>query len=138
MTEKLTVESFHVEERGDKGRAEKLRLDPHGLPLSPQPSNFQDDPLVRIPSAIYPTGHPLNIPKNWPRWMKWGVLLQVSFMAFLGPFNAAVPNPSLALLSAFFHHPVEIVAYSTIISIITGGVAVGDEYFCCLETLVVI
>ncbi|CAK7204856.1 hypothetical protein SEUCBS139899_007618 [Sporothrix eucalyptigena] len=82
-----------------------LKLDPHGLPLQPQPSDFKDDPL------------------NWPRWMKWMVLLQVSFMALLGPFNAAVPNPSLTLLSKAFKKPVEIVTYSTTTSIITGGLS---------------
>ncbi len=59
--------------------------------------------------------------------MKWVVLLQVSFMAFLGPFNAAVPNPSLNLLSKFFKEPVEIVTYSTTTAIITGGVSVSSS-----------
>lgn len=44
-------------------------------------------------------------------------------MAFLGPFNAAVPNPSLVLLGKAFHRPVEIVTYSTTTSIILGGVS---------------
>lgn len=61
--------------------------------------------------------------------MKWLVLLQVGFMAFLGPFNAAVPNPSLNLLSKFFGVPVEIVTYSTTTSIITGGLAVSWSSF---------
>ncbi|EPE04869.1 mfs general substrate transporter [Ophiostoma piceae UAMH 11346] len=82
-----------------------LKLDPHGLPLVPQPSDFKDDPL------------------NWPRWLKWAVLLQVSFMAFLGPFNAAVPNPSLNLLGKAFHRPIEVVTYSTTTAIITGGIS---------------
>lgn len=54
------------------------------------------------------------------------MLLQVSIMALLGPFNAAVPNPSLNLLSAAFHTPVEIVTYSTTTSIITGGLSVSS------------
>ncbi|KAF2102919.1 MFS general substrate transporter [Rhizodiscina lignyota] len=82
-----------------------LKLDPYGIPLKPQPSRFKDDPL------------------NWPRWLKWSVLIQVGFMAFLGPFNAAVPNPSLVLLGKAFHRPVEIVTYSTTTSIILGGVS---------------
>lgn len=57
--------------------------------------------------------------------MKWTVLLQVSFMAFLGPFNAAVPNPGFVELGKAFHKPVQIVTYSTTIAIITGGVAVS-------------
>lgn len=47
------------------------KLDPHGFPLHPQPS---DDPLD---------------PLNWNRWFKLWVLLQVSFLAFLGPFSVA-------------------------------------------------
>ncbi|KAL1889009.1 hypothetical protein Sste5346_009189 [Sporothrix stenoceras] len=106
------------------------KLDPHGLPLAPQPSDFKDDPL------------------NWPRWMKWMVLLQVSFMALLGPFNAAVPNPSLTLLSKAFKHPVEIVTYSTTTAIITGGLSpflwvplsnvVGRRPMCLITQLVTV
>jgi hypothetical protein len=68
--------------------------------------------------------HTYTHPQNWPRWLKWVVLLQVSFMAFLGPFNAAVPNPSFVLLGEAFHRPVEIITYSTTTAIISGGVAV--------------
>ena len=82
-----------------------LKLDHFGLPLVPQPSQWKDDPL------------------NWPSWLKWAVLVQVSFMAFLGPFNAAVVNPSLVLLSKGFHHSVARVTYSTQVAIIFGGVA---------------
>lgn len=46
-------------------------------------------------------------------------------MAFLGPFNAAVVNPSLVLLGEAFDRPTNIVTYSTTIAIITGGLAVS-------------
>ena len=46
-------------------------------------------------------------------------------MAFLGPFNAAVPNPGFVELGKAFHKPVEIVTYSTTTGIILGGVAVS-------------
>jgi hypothetical protein len=45
-----------------------LKLDQHGLPLIPQPS---DDPLD---------------PLNWSQGWKWFILLQASTLAFLGPF----------------------------------------------------
>lgn len=51
-----------------------LKLDPHGYPLRPQPSDDPKDPL------------------NWPTWLKLSTLLQVSFLAFLGPFTQAVIN----------------------------------------------
>jgi len=49
-------------------------------------------------------------------------------MAFLGPFNAAVPNPSFVELGKAFHRPVEIVTYSTTTGIILGGVAVSCKF----------
>jgi hypothetical protein len=51
------------------------KLDKHGLALIPQPSSDPSDPL------------------NFPQWLKIAILLQVSFMAGLGPFNQAVVNP---------------------------------------------
>jgi hypothetical protein len=126
--------SSHLED-DHRGSNEALRLDTHGLPLSPQPSNFKDDPLVRInifqdngQSSLKLKGwlfiSSLTSIQNWPSWTKWSVLLQVGFMALLGPFNAAVANPSLGLVGEFFHEEVEIVTYSTTVAIITGGVAV--------------
>jgi MFS family permease len=44
-------------------------------------------------------------------------------MAFLGPFNAAIPNASLVILGKAFHRDTEIVTYSTTTSIILGGVS---------------
>ncbi|KAL1968408.1 hypothetical protein VTN77DRAFT_1937 [Rasamsonia byssochlamydoides] len=81
------------------------KVDKHGLPLVPQPSVFKDDPL------------------NWPRWLKWTILVQVSFMAFLGPFNAGVANPSLVLLGEAFHKSTTAISYTTTIAILMGGVA---------------
>ena len=57
------------------------------------------------------------------------MLLQVSFMAFLGPFNAAVPNPGFVELGNAFHKSVQVITYSTTIAIITGGVAVSLTLF---------
>lgn len=62
--------------------------------------------------------------QNWPAWLKWAVLIQVSFMAFLGPFDSAVINPSLVLLSQAMHKNSKVVAYSTTTAIIMGGVSV--------------
>lgn len=50
---------------------------------------------------------------------------QVSFMAFLGPFNAAVVNPSLVTLAKDFHKTTTVISYSTSVSIIMGGVSVS-------------
>jgi hypothetical protein len=104
----------------------ELQLDKHGMPLVPQPSRFKDDPLV---CNLFVCGKwqsylpPLE--QNWPAWLKWAVLIQVSFMAFLGPFNAAVINPSLVLLSKAMHVDTTKAAFSTTTGIILGGVAVS-------------
>ena len=107
-SEEVIAEKFGIDQIGQVEKdtaSQDLKLDQHGLPLVPQPSQWKDDPL------------------NWPRWLKWAVLIQVSFMAFLGPFNAAVVNPSLVLLSKGFHESVARVTYSTQVCIIFGGVA---------------
>ncbi|KAI1089544.1 major facilitator superfamily domain-containing protein [Rostrohypoxylon terebratum] len=82
-----------------------VHLDAHGLALVPQPSKFRDDPL------------------NWPTWLKWLVLLQVSFLAFLGPFNSAVVNPALVPLAALFKVPVGSAPLQSTTSIIAVGIA---------------
>ncbi|KAI0889348.1 major facilitator superfamily domain-containing protein [Annulohypoxylon maeteangense] len=82
-----------------------VQLDMHGLALVPQPSNFRDDPL------------------NWPIWLKWLVLLQVSFLAMLGPFNSSVVNPALVPLAALFKVPVGSAPLQTTTTIILAGVA---------------
>lgn len=45
-------------------------------------------------------------------------------MAFLGPFNSGVANPSLVLLGETFHQTTTQISYTTTIAIIMGGVAV--------------
>ncbi|OAA63411.1 Major facilitator superfamily domain, general substrate transporter [Niveomyces insectorum RCEF 264] len=88
---------------GDKGTV--VSRDRHGLALVPQPTAFRDDPL------------------NWPHWLKWLVLLQVSFLAMLGPFNSSVVNPAYLPLSKLFHIPVTKAPLQTTTVIITVGVS---------------
>ncbi|KAJ7105483.1 MFS general substrate transporter [Mycena crocata] len=61
-----------------------LKLDKTGLPLAPQPSDGASDLL------------------NFPRWLKVAILLQVSFLALLGPLNQAT-SPAFVPLAAHFH-----------------------------------
>lgn len=49
-----------------------LKLDPRGLPLSPQPTDDPKDPL------------------NWNRWLKLMVLVEVSLFSFLALFSASL------------------------------------------------
>ncbi|KAM0141633.1 hypothetical protein ACHAO1_001822 [Botrytis cinerea] len=94
-----------LEESNSTSPAPEIKFDQHGLPLVPQPSRFKDDPL------------------NWPTWLKWAVLIQVGYMAFLGPYNAALVNPSLVLLSDALDVSPKVASYSTTTAIIMGGVS---------------
>lgn len=49
-----------------------LKLDKHGIPLSPQPSADPKDPL------------------NWPRWLKWVVLVQICALSFTTYLSASM------------------------------------------------
>jgi hypothetical protein len=65
-----------------------LHKDKHGLRLIPQPSSDPSDPL------------------NFPQWLKIVILLQVSFIAGLGPLNHAMINPGQYLPMASPKSPV--------------------------------
>lgn len=55
--------------------------------------------------------------------MKWLVLLQISVLAMLGPFNSSVVNPALVPLAKLFHIPVGQASYQTTTVIVVVGVA---------------
>ncbi|KAI3396559.1 hypothetical protein diail_12083 [Diaporthe ilicicola] len=81
-----------------------LRLDKHGLPLSPQPSGRKDDPL------------------NWNPALKLAVCLQMSLLAFIGPMASAVPNPTFVTLGrAFGITPVQ-ASYELVVYLVFSGV----------------
>ncbi|KAK8001709.1 hypothetical protein PG991_013931 [Apiospora marii] len=69
-------------EEGQSGRP--MKLDKHGLPLVPQPSDNKDDPL------------------NWPPLVKHGILLQVSLLTLMGTIGSATINPAFVPLAAAF------------------------------------
>ncbi|KAJ7072528.1 MFS general substrate transporter [Mycena amicta] len=81
-----------------------LKLDKTGLPLIPQPSNDTSDPL------------------NFPQWLKIAILLQVSFLAGLGPLNQATVNPAFVPLAAHFHVTTVVASYQTTIAIAFAGI----------------
>jgi len=92
--------SLHKEDSSPEG----TKLDKHGLPLIPQPSSDPSDPL------------------NFPQWLKIAILLQVSFMAGLGPLNQAVINPAYVPLAAHFHKTTVVASYQTTIAIAFAGI----------------
>ncbi|OCT53997.1 MFS general substrate transporter [Cladophialophora carrionii] len=81
-----------------------LKLDKHGLPLSPQPTDRKDDPL------------------NWSPSLKLFVLLQVSFLAFLGPMAGAIVNPAFVPLSKEFNITVVQASYELTVYIVFAGI----------------
>ncbi|ETS83221.1 hypothetical protein PFICI_05097 [Pestalotiopsis fici W106-1] len=81
-----------------------LKLDRHGLPLVPQPTDRKDDPL------------------NWSPYLKLLVLLQVSWLAFLGPLAAAVINPAFVPLSNEFGITPVQATYELTVYIVSAGV----------------
>ncbi|EHL02083.1 putative Uncharacterized transporter [Glarea lozoyensis 74030] len=107
MSTDTSIEKPTLELRHDDlcSNPTEVKRDFHGLPLVPQPSRFKDDPL------------------NWPSWLKWAVLIQVGVMAFLGPYNAALINPSLNLLAKAMHVDPKTAVYSTTTGIIMGGLS---------------
>lgn len=56
----------------DEETRDPVKLDPRGLPLSPQPTDDPKDPL------------------NWNRWLKLMVLAEVSLFSFLALFSASL------------------------------------------------
>ncbi|KAK7955221.1 hypothetical protein PG988_015915 [Apiospora saccharicola] len=75
------TETETVEERPSE---RPVKLDKHGLPLVPQPSDSKDDPL------------------NWPPLVKHGILLQASLLTLMGTIGAATINPAFVPLAAAF------------------------------------
>ena len=61
-------------------------------------------------------------PLNWPAWLKLVVLIQVSFLAFLGPFCQAVINAALLPLSLDLGISVTEASYQTTVPIVFAGV----------------
>ncbi|EIM91358.1 uncharacterized protein STEHIDRAFT_107930 [Stereum hirsutum FP-91666 SS1] len=82
-----------------------VKLDSHGLPLSPQPSDDPEDPL------------------NWPLAYRLFVLTQVSLLASLGNLNIAVVNPTFSQLAEEFGISTVTASYQTTVAIAINGMA---------------
>ncbi|CAK5267759.1 unnamed protein product [Mycena citricolor] len=82
-----------------------LKLDRHGLPLIPQPSEDASDPL------------------NFPQWLKARIRSNPhAFLAGLGPLNQAVVNPALVPLGIHFKVTPVVASYQTTIAIAFAGI----------------
>jgi hypothetical protein len=61
-----------AERRDEKPDIAALKLDKHGFPLAPQPSEHKMDPL------------------NWSTWLKMAILIQISAISFLSLLAASL------------------------------------------------
>ncbi|KAI9663201.1 MAG: hypothetical protein M1821_008249 [Bathelium mastoideum] len=82
-----------------------IKLDRHGLPLVPQPTNHPSDPL------------------NWPYFQKVYVALLVSLLAFTSQLTSALPNPAFNVIAADLGVSVTAASYITTVWILFAGVA---------------
>ena len=60
--------------------------------------------------------------QNWSPALKWAVVLQVSWLAFLGPMSAAVANPAFVTLSKAFHITPVQASYELTMYIVFNGI----------------
>ncbi|KAF8190802.1 major facilitator superfamily domain-containing protein [Pholiota molesta] len=90
-------------------RTETVKLDSSGLPLIPQPTNLPTDPL------------------NYPNWLKYTILAQVSLLAFLATLNVAIVNPAVVELAAEFKIAPVTATYQSTVAI--GTSALGPLVF---------
>ncbi|KAJ5818036.1 hypothetical protein N7474_003627 [Penicillium riverlandense] len=102
--EKSARDEVVGEQQPDARTRKEPRLDPHGLPLVPQPTEHHDDPL------------------NWHPALKLSVALQVSWLALLGPFSSAVANPAFVLMAEAFHQGVVETSYELTLYLVFAGV----------------
>ena len=89
--------------RDDKGQS-LVKLDRHGLPLVPQPSDHPEDPL------------------NWSYFKKWYVTMLVSTLAFVTQLGAALVNPAFVSLAADLHITTQQASYSLTTFVLFSGV----------------
>ncbi|KAF7428915.1 hypothetical protein PC9H_008151 [Pleurotus ostreatus] len=79
------------------------KLDSSGLPLIPQPTDSPYDPL------------------NYPNWLKYLILGQISTLAFLATLNVAIINPAVVPLSEEFGIAPVTATYQTTVAIGTSS-----------------
>ena len=82
-----------------------LKLDSHGLPLVPQPSDDPDDPL------------------NWPYWHKVYIVGLIAVLGLVSQMGSALINPAFVQMAKDLNVTVEQASYCTTVFILFGGVA---------------
>ena len=98
------VHTQQVANGGDDKGGPLLKLDRHGLPMVPQPSDHAADPL------------------NWSYGKKWYITFIVSMLAFVTQFGAALVNPAYTAMAADLGVSVQEASYSLTTFILFSGV----------------
>lgn len=80
------------------------KLDKHGLPMIPQPSDHKGDPL------------------NWSQFQKYWIVLLMSAFTLMSQLGAALLNPSFVLVAKDLLVTVEQASYTTTVFILFTGV----------------
>ena len=94
-----TEDVYQVEEKQPA-----LKLDRHGLPLVPQPSDHEDDPL------------------NWSKIYRIYIALLISLLGFLTQLGSSLINPAFEEMSEDLGVSIEQASYCTTVFILFGGV----------------
>ena len=95
---KMEKEVSRIEQGGS------IKLDKHGLPLVPQPSDHKDDPL------------------NWSLWQKYYIVALMSAFTLMAQLGSATLNPSFIIVAKDLHVTVEQASYTTTVFILFTGV----------------
>lgn len=81
-----------------------LKLDRHGLPLVPQPSDHKEDPL------------------NWPKIHRIYIALLIALLGFVAQLGSALINPAFQEMADDLGVSIEQASYCTTVFILFGGV----------------
>ncbi|KAJ6527777.1 major facilitator superfamily domain-containing protein [Mycena capillaripes] len=99
-----SAEKRDLEVRVESSSSDGVKLDHHGLPLIPQPSDDPEDPL------------------NWSRGQKYIIVAIASLVAFLGGFALASSNPAYAQIGLALDVSAIEASYIGTIGIASGGI----------------
>ncbi len=134
----LKANGLHVEEgRGSEDPITNLKVDKHGLPLVPQPTDSPCDPFVNVTESI--TATPLIATRigRIGRRCTWWFSSHYSASPYRvrvntrqgarptlihGSVGAALINPALVELAEDLHVSVEKASYCTTVYLLFGGV----------------
>ncbi|OAG36750.1 hypothetical protein AYO21_09023 [Fonsecaea monophora] len=86
------------------GQRPELKLDEHGLPLVPQPTDHKADPL------------------NWPKWYKYYVLFLLCLLAFCVQFGAGMVPAAFGVIAKDFGVTHQQASYLTTSYTLFGGI----------------